>query len=311
MNKEQFRVNERNNVKEQLRAYLTRTGSTQSEVAKRIGTSSALISSYLSGSYKGDINKLEKILQEFLKREEERAYEKREHIFVPTKQANDVLAVLTYAHLYRTIGVVYGSAGLGKSESIKEYKKQNTQMIHIVCSPVLNNAAILEEILEKMGKVATGGKRKMFKAVIETLYGTDMLVVFDEAQHLNYKAIETIRTIHDIAKVGVVFVGTVEVYDRMTGRRNLKYDQIFSRVGIRRYLRPEIKRKEVKELVMKNFPNTEEKGINFLYARAQEAGALRKIFMMLRMARNIAKSNGNVITEDILKESEKLLWGRI
>ena len=57
---------ETNDVREQLRAYLTKTGATQSEVAKRIGTSSALISSYLSGTYKGDVNKLERLLQEFL-----------------------------------------------------------------------------------------------------------------------------------------------------------------------------------------------------------------------------------------------------
>jgi len=302
---------ETNDVREQLRAYLTKTGATQSEVAKRIGTSSALISSYLSGTYKGDVNKLERLLQEFLKREEERASDKKEHFFVATKQAKDVLAVLNYAHLYRTIGVVYGSAGLGKTESIREYQKQNSQMVYVVCSPVFGNAGILEEILLKMGRVASGGKTKLFKSIIEALSGTDMLLVFDEAQHLNYKAIETIRTIHDIAGVGVVFVGTVEVYDRMTGRRNIKYDQIFSRVGIRRYLRPEIKKKDLEEVVLKNFPNVEKDGIKFLYERAQEAGAMRKVFMMLRMANNIAKNNGNVITKEILKEAEKLLWGRV
>ena len=297
-------------TQEELRSYFDRTGATQTEVAKRIGLSSALVSQYLKNVYKGDINRLERTLQEFLRREKERNENRRKHFFVETKQSKEVLAVLNYAHLYTSIGVVYGSAGLGKTESIKEYIRENGQVINITCSPVLNNAGILEEILEKLGKVITGGKRKMYKAVIDALRGSDILLVFDEAQHLNYKAIETIRSIHDIAEIGIVFLGTVEVYDRMTGRRNIKYDQVFSRVGIRRYLKPSILKKDITWIVEKNYPGVEKEGIDFLYSRAQEAGALRKVMMMLRMGRNIARGNGKVITKKVLNEAEKLLWGR-
>jgi len=257
-------------TQEELRSYFDRTGATQTEVAKRIGLSSALVSQYLKNVYKGDINRLERTLQEFLRREKERNENRRKHFFVETKQSKEVLAVLNYAHLYTSIGVVYGSAGLGKTESIKEYIRENGQVINITCSPVLNNAGILEEILEKLGKVITGGKRKMYKAVIDALRGSDILLVFDEAQHLNYKAIETIRSIHDIAEIGIVFLGTVEVYDRMTGRRNIKYDQVFSRVGIRRYLKPSILKKDITWIVEKNYPGVEKEGIDFLYSRAQE-----------------------------------------
>lgn len=297
-------------IREELKEYFRRTGATQIEVAKKIGTSSALLSQYLKNSYKGDVSKLEKTLQEFLRREKERSLTIREHRWVETKQSKEVLAVLNYAHLYKTIGVVYGSAGLGKTESIRQYMRENTQVINVICSPVLNNAAILEEILEKLGKVASGGKRKMFKAVVEALEGSDMMIVFDEAQHLNYKSIETIRAIHDMTGVAIVMVGTVEVYDRMTGRRNLKYDQVFSRVGIKRYLKPKILKRDIEALVKENFSNVDEGAIEFLYRRAQEAGAIRKIVMMLRMADSIAKNNGQIINLKNLEEAEKLLWGR-
>jgi DNA transposition AAA+ family ATPase len=64
--------------------------------------------------------------------------------------------------------------------------------------------------------------------------GTHGLLIIDEAQHLSLSAIESIRSIHDKAEIGLVLCGNESVYARLTGgSRAATFAQLFSRIGKR------------------------------------------------------------------------------
>ena len=106
---------------EALRDYMQRTGKTQAQIARAIRRSAPTISQYLSGSFQGDRAALEAEIARLLGREAIRAEAVPSLPFVMTAQAAEALSVLSYAHVYKCIGLVYGPSGLGKTEAIRYY----------------------------------------------------------------------------------------------------------------------------------------------------------------------------------------------
>ncbi len=71
--------------------------------------------------------------------------------------------------------------------------------------------------------------------------GANKVVIVDEAQHLKLPAIEELRSLSDpdIATGtpgnGVCLIGNSEVYDRIRGKAQAEFAQIFTRVEVARH----------------------------------------------------------------------------
>lgn len=101
---------------ELLQAYQAQTGLSQAKVANQLGVSSATISQYLNGAYKGDVATLDKKVKELVERVADSTTAIQDG-FVRTLGANLVLDTCKKAHTYKSIRLVIGEAGLGKSRA--------------------------------------------------------------------------------------------------------------------------------------------------------------------------------------------------
>jgi hypothetical protein len=294
-----------------LKAYMERKHITnQSKIAKAIGVSDTTVSQFLGGKYIGNVEKVRAKVEEFLAREEERAAQAEAKApFVRTTQANDALSVIQFCHVHRQIGVIHAQAGLGKTASLRHYAKANSWVRIVTCVAGMSRRDVLDELAESLNLIVRGSGGKILRAIMEVLDGSETILVFDEAQHLTLKHYEMIRAINDKVGTPVVFAGTNDIVDRMTGRKNIVYDQIFSRVGIRRRLKPNIAKGDVALLAESaGVAGDRREIVDYLYGVAQRPGYYRTMMSCLYAAKVMAKQQMEKLQVAHLEAAGRVLW---
>ena len=272
-------------VQERLSDYFRETGKSQSSLAKSIGYTAGALNSFIHGSYKGDMMEVANRINEFLMRETQRLTAPKTPDFAPTSFAKNALTVLNYAHVNRDMGLLHGDAGVGKTYSIEHYAAEHRNVIVITAGIDLSTPkAVVEEILSRLTKDFTySSLNSMSRQVIQLLKGSDKLLVIDEANHLNYRAREVIRKIHDQAQIGVVYCGSHDLYAQLHGKKDIIYAQLLSRIGVRRAMdRKSISMDDI-SLVFEQHVKLDDPCLNLLYHCAVSEGGLRlakKIYVL-------------------------------
>ncbi|MBN1131189.1 MAG: AAA family ATPase [Chitinispirillaceae bacterium] len=202
----------------------------QSEIARGCGFSSSVVSSYLSGAYKGDLAKTEAALADYLViLDQKRTYERVVIPFVQTTVSKAIHEILTACIIDAEFGVVCGHSGLGKTFALKQYNKIRPSSILIEVDPTMNQADMLAEICAAL-KLPGGGCNTMMKMVIDRFYQSDRLLIVDEAEYLSPKCLNTLRRIHDKAEIGVVLCGMPRLVSNLRGKMN-DFAQLHLRSG--------------------------------------------------------------------------------
>jgi len=294
-----------------LKAYMEKhPDASQGKIAKSIGASDTVISMFLAGKYLGNVEKLQAKIEEFLSREGERGkHAEAKTAFAHTSQAEAALSVLTFCHVHRQIGVIHAPAGLGKTVSLHHYAEENSWVKIITCRAGMSQRDVLDEIADELNLVVRGTCGKILRTLLAELKGSEVILVFDEAQHLTLKHFEMIRYIYDRLETPIVFAGTDDIIDRMTGRKNIVYDQVFSRVGIKRKLKPQIKKTDVALLIEKaGVAGNRRDIVDYLYEIAKRSGYYRTMMNCLYTAKVIAKQKLENIEVSHLQVANQALW---
>ena len=155
-----------------------------------------------------------------------------------TQTLDDVIMAVSFAEAAGDISLIYGDAGLGKTVSLKQYIKLHPEVIYIELKDCDKSVkGVCEKILSCIGKLQRGTDRVLVDAITDYLTVTPKLIIIDEAQHLSIRALENLRAINDVTESGVVLCGNPTVYDRMHGRGQAHFAQLYSRIGIRRHIK--------------------------------------------------------------------------
>lgn len=219
----------------------------QAEIARQANIPASTLSQYLNDRYPGDVAAVEAALNRWLDTQEATA-EVVELLpvlpsFVDTPTSRRIIAGLAYAQSARNIAMVYGAAGVGKTRTIRHYRKTHSSVWVVTASPMRSKTnPLLDAIATALGIV--DGRRdpaSLSKAIIAKLTGTGGLLILDEAQHLSDGALEAVRSIHDAvnddldddgAGVGVALVGNTVLYTRVRGqKRSYDFSQVTRRIG--------------------------------------------------------------------------------
>lgn len=268
-------------LRERVREKMTSAGLDAGDLSKATGKARTSINNWLSGKYTRSTPELDAALREWL---QERPASRRV-TWVETPSAARITDALAHAQASGDMVCIYGSPGTGKTCTITHYQRSYEHAWLATITPA-SSAVVpaLEEIAEAVGiHDVTGGARRLARAIRSKVSHLDGLIIIDEAQHLSLGAVEEIRSIHDATGVGVALVGNELVYARLTGgNRAVHFAQLFSRVGLKLYLRKPTKR-DVAALV-KHWKVTDPKAIALLERVAQKPGALRAIAKILRLA---------------------------
>jgi len=301
-------------VKDEIISYTL----TQGEVSKEAGLSKtstgSKLNQWLQGKYTGDNSKLEAQLEQWLASREARRSAAASLPIAPlwydTSTATRILNALRYAQMAGDFAAIYGGAGLGKTQSAKHHAKISPNVWLVTMSPASSSmGSCLRRIANKLG-MTHGIMRtdSLEDAIVERLKDTNGLMIIDEAQHLNNRALHTIQRLQDATQIGFAMMGNELVYSQLTGgRRSAEFAQLFSRIGKRvRLQKPS--NGDIKAL-LDAWQITGREEHSIISEIAKRPGALRVITKTLRLASMFAQ--GHEVKTQHIQAAWKDLGGEI
>lgn len=189
------------------------------------------MSLYLRGEYNGDVSEVDRKVDEMLERQKAKVLKAKYNAeFVPTLAAKRGMEVMQFAHVEGEINVIFGAAGLGKTQMLKQYAKQHRSAVLIEVDPSCTPKVLLRKIAEAVGATARGVNNELLDGIVSKLKGSERLLMIDEAELLSTRSLEFIRRIHDLTGVGVVLAGMPRLLVNLKGKNN-ELAQLYSRVG--------------------------------------------------------------------------------
>ncbi|MDD2155560.1 AAA family ATPase [Glaesserella parasuis] len=288
-----------------LKDYMERTKIGQKEVANKLGVSIATVSLYLRGEYDGNVEELNIKVEQFLARQKDKVLEyKVSAEFVPTFTARQIMATIQEAHIEGDMCAVYGASGLGKTQAVLQYAKENTGVILIETNMSYTAKVLLQKISEKLNLNNRGTLDQLFDGIVARLKGSERVIIIDEAENLPTRSLEFIRRIHDATKVGVALVGTERLLINLKGRHN-DLAQVYNRIWRTSSLGNALPEKDL-HLLTERALNTGE--YNELFFKHSQGNA-RRLHKLIRGVVRLSHINECQIDERLIKEYTKMLIG--
>ncbi|WP_334472041.1 AAA family ATPase [Arsenophonus sp. PmNCSU2021_1] len=258
---------------------------TQAQIARETGQSSAVISSFINGSYNGNNQRVGERLTRWLTDYQQKKTLPAPPQFVETATVKEIWAVFQFVRLAQCMNVIVGVPGVGKTFAARQYcQHANTWMVTL--SPA--HASITECLLELAEALGLSdlprNKGTLARAIWRRLTGTHGLVIVDEADHLGIDGLEQLRAIQDATGVGMVLIGNPRGLSKSARSTQGADDlaRLYSRIARSKRLL-KAKKADVAAIAAA-WGITGESELTLVQAIAQKAGALRVLSHTLRQA---------------------------
>lgn len=292
-----------------LQKYQNEKGSSQTAIGRACNLSGAVISQFLRGEYKGDVEAVCKKIQDFLTLEEEREKAFTSPFFVRTRQAEDVLTVCAMSHKYKFLGLVQARAGLGKTTALREYVSNNSGAAMITASPFnCTRGALVSLIVRAIRISSTYSTLGDAAELIIHKLGAGALLIVDETQHLPRETLDGLRYIHDLSGVGMVLSGTIQVSSRLADKRiGVNYEQLASRIGCRRTLSEKVRWEDTKKIIHQAIPESNGEVLDYCFQKVNGPGAYRTMMRYIQVATANAEAKKEKVEVKHFREAESVL----
>ncbi|HBR5677120.1 TPA: AAA family ATPase [Klebsiella pneumoniae] len=290
----------------ELNDLMTRKGYSQTQVARAIGKSTAVINQYLQGKYAGDVPAIDALARSFINREvEKEKSQKNAARFVPTVTSRKGMEVIRYAHLDGDLNVIYGAAGLGKTMILREYAAQHRDALLIEADPGYTARVVLEELCGLLGISKRGNMHELSEACIAALRDSGRLLMVDEAENLPYRALETLRRIHDKSGIGLVLAGMPRLIINLKGKRG-EYQQLYSRVGFALCIGDSLPQSDITDIAVSMLPGAGSQEVSEALFKASHGNA-RRLFKLVRGVSRHSEISGNAVSAGAVRKFAEML----
>lgn len=280
-------------VDERVKQFIEQRKVSIAELSRATGLSTATISRYLSGSYKGDIERVRKSLLDYVEREIQRQQFERKEEFYETQVVRRIFELLRTCHLSSEFGVIVGNAGVGKTWALRRYAQQYSDAILFEVVPGASARFVFARIASLVGVDAGKSTIEAFNAVLQRLQNSGRLLIIDEAEHLDYKCLELLRRLWDFAGIGLVLCGMPRLLYNLRGRKR-EFGQLHSRVGFV-YSIDKVDDEDIAHILPKS-------------AVRAAKGSIRKAVKIAMQAQRLAQINGkNATDKEILQAAISLV----
>lgn len=286
----------------------------EAKACREMDVSTSYFSQWKKDKFPGNLkvfeNKVQKWLDQQVKSEQVNEQLPTKPAYFETPTSKRILSAITYAQMANDLVVIYGGAGNSKTETIQEYKCQNNNVWVVEATPTTNSVgSILRAVAHSMGADVPVGHSDMLERSIRTrLKDTKGLLIIDEAQFLNVRALEILRRITELSEVGLVLAGDNSLYIQMSGaKRAPEFAQLFSRIGQKvRLTKPT---KQDIKLFCDAWKLTGEQERSIIHEICQRAGALRQATKTLRLASMMASATDATLSSNHLRKAYAQLSG--
>ncbi len=118
--------------------------------------------------------------------------------FIRTRSAEVVIQALEYCARRRLNGAIFGDPGVGKSEALR-YWSATTGYRHVIvfCRAYTSYLRLLQAIGRGLGLPHCGRSGELDQLIHEYLLHNPTMLIFDEADMLNARTLDWIRTVWD------------------------------------------------------------------------------------------------------------------
>jgi DNA transposition AAA+ family ATPase len=276
-------------------------GRSQASIAKELGISTSALSQYLQDKYPGNVEAIENKARELFEILEKAAAVTKAPKYVDTSISHEVYAVINYCHFNRCIGFVIGDAGIGKTKAALKYTSDKSETIYITATKACKSLKDIYRMIARKLKISENRNMLDLQFDIRSkLDGSNKIIIIDEAQHLTLAAIDGIRYFNDAIEseddemaqsqpVGIVFIGNHELNSKMLGRNEQSYDQVFSRIQMKRFLcTSHVQVDDIKKLFPELVEKNMDKEIKLLHAISQSRWGVRGAVKIFQNASNNA-----------------------
>ena len=224
--------------------------------------------------------------------------------FVPTSAASSIMRVLEYCARQSVMGLIVGVPGAGKTAAARAYAEDNPDTALVTMGARHDGImAALGQILEAIAgdlppARAAADMHRLLAKIIR--YGPDAyrfapercpeggglaLLIIDEAHSIPQQAADAIRDLADEARIGVVFIGNLDLYHRWfpenAGRR-IASEQFISRI-VPRLVIDSVPLEDVRTILSARGISGEAE-LTFMARIAGSTGRLRAVDNVIRMA---------------------------
>ena len=125
------------------------------------------------------------------------------------------------------IGLIYGEAGLGKTKTALYLAIQN-DAIYIRATNSMTPKWLLEELAGELDEIPRFYTADIFRQCVNTLKSKPQMIIVDEIDYLlaDFRAIESLRDLHDETGVPIVLVGM-----KLAKHKLKKHTHLFDRIS--------------------------------------------------------------------------------
>ena len=323
--------NQRADIIERCKRFITETEYTQSAVARELGLSSTTISEVLRDKWKGTTGDKHLVrIHNWLELAARRDSIVRSREFVKHSVAAEILTVAGVVAETCQIGVIFGPARIGKTFTLKAIEgdqRFGNPVLVTVNESTVRPFSLCRSICEHFEVPTNSTFDVVFRRLTARLAGTKRMLIFDEADLASYPALEMIRQLHDATGCPILFCGKPKIYEhlgfRQIGEFSESLDQLAGRMAIKRDLtertrgengEPLYTREDVRAMVKQSglklhvSPDAE----RWLQGRASTLGfgGVGKAMVSLYLAAKVAYAKGETtITAQHLDAVEDLTMG--
>ena len=291
------------------------SGMSQNKFATALGINPAYVSGYIKeGSSYKYADKVEEPAKNYLDNFIQKVDVLQDELpFVKTKDAKSIHAVIGWAVQDRDMAMISGVAGSGKTRAVREYVRTHPDSILIEATINTSAKSLFKILARELGLNDKGSIDELIRQSAQSLKKVSRTIIIDEAEHLPYRALESLRRMHDFSRATLVLVGTNKLLINLTASKSgNELEQLSSRVGNKwilgglSYVDEDKKKiRDDLEAVCKNFGVTQKSCIDLIEALAK--GNFRKTEKLLRRAKMLSEYAKTPINEDVVKEATKML----
>lgn len=292
-------------IRQEIADLIQSRGLTQAAVAREADLSSAMLSRFLAGRYEGDNEtvaaKLVAWKESRAKRDTASSVLTQSHRFVSTSVSEKIRWGLEYAQLAADLVAIIGEPGVGKTETLEAFRRTGSSVwMATMSADTSGQVPMLEELGAAMGLNGSGGAAAMRRQIVGRVRNTNGLIMVDEAQHLDFKAIEALRGIYDAGRIGMVLCGNPKLMAKIG-----QLPQVSSRIGKKIILRKPARNDVL--AVAEQFGITGKDERNFLVTISQHPGGLRCVVKTIRLASMLADGEQLAVNHMVMAWSELAL----
>lgn len=280
----------------------------QKTLAQRIGYSPATVSTYLNGTYPGDLKNLEDALVKYLNLTKiNQEYKRVVLSFEKTSIAQRIFNVAQMCQLNGEIGICVGTSGLGKTTAIKQYAHEGSGVILVDPNEDTTPKAVLKQIAEqiKLPESNSISPKNIIGEIVKRLNNSGYLVIVDESENINTACFRMLRKIHDRCNFsfGLLFIGTEKLYVNLR-RLQGEFSYITNRIGYVEQL-DKLKGSDVELLVKQIFPKCAQEDVKVFEEYTNKNA--RILFNTIKRVHDLMASGGVELCKKTITSARNML----